>query len=112
MDQGVIWLGKYFSNPTDLGPFAGALETSGTRFQERVWAALRAIPHGHTVTYGQLATTLGNPNASRAVGSANGRNPIPIITPCHRVIAQNGLGGFSAGLDRKRWLLAHEKQQR
>jgi methylated-DNA-[protein]-cysteine S-methyltransferase len=74
-----------------------------------VWQALRGIPFGETISYGELARRLGDPKAMRAVGAANGRNPIPIIVPCHRVIGANGsLIGFGGGLERKRWLLAHE----
>ena len=85
----------------------------GTDFQKAVWQALRRIPHGETVSYGELARQLGRPGASRAVGTANGSNPIPIVIPCHRVIASDGtLGGYGGGLDRKRWLLAHERALR
>lgn len=81
----------------------------GTDFQRRVWQALRRIEPGTTLSYAQLASKVGNDRATRAVGSANGRNPLCIVVPCHRVIAADGsLGGFSAGLDVKRWLLAHE----
>ena len=81
----------------------------GTPFQQRVWTALLNIPHGVTISYGELATRLGDPKASRAVGLANGRNPISIIIPCHRVIGANGnLTGYGGGLDRKEWLLRHE----
>lgn len=81
----------------------------GTPFQQRVWMALLDIPHGVTISYGELATRLGDPKASRAVGLANGRNPISIIIPCHRVIGANGnLTGYGGGLDRKEWLLRHE----
>ena len=83
--------------------------TGGTRFQREVWAALREIPGGTTISYGQLATRLGDPGASRAVGAANGANPIPIIVPCHRVIGADGkLTGYGGGLPRKKWLLEHE----
>ena len=83
--------------------------TNGTDFQRTVWDALRCIPVGHTVSYGALAVRIGRPKATRAVGLANGANPIPIIVPCHRVIGANGsLTGFGGGLDRKRWLLTHE----
>ena len=96
--------------------FAGARRTfdlplapHGTAFQQRVWAALRAIPYGETRTYGELAAAIGSPNASRAVGMANHRNPIPIIIPCHRVIGANGtLTGYAGGLEVKRKLLALE----
>ena len=96
--------------------FAGARRTfdlplapHGTAFQQRVWAALRAIPYGETRTYGELAAAIDSPNASRAVGMANHRNPIPIIIPCHRVIGANGtLTGYAGGLEIKRRLLALE----
>jgi methylated-DNA-[protein]-cysteine S-methyltransferase len=86
-----------------------AVRTNGSAFQRRVWAALREIPPGTTTTYGMLAAKLGNANASRAVGLANGANPIGIVVPCHRVIGANGtLTGYGGGLPRKRWLLDHE----
>jgi methylated-DNA-[protein]-cysteine S-methyltransferase len=81
----------------------------GTAFQRRVWRELTEIPYGETWSYGQLAKRIGNPNASRAVGLANGRNPIAVIVPCHRVIGADGsLTGFGGGLPRKQWLLWHE----
>jgi methylated-DNA-[protein]-cysteine S-methyltransferase len=81
----------------------------GTEFQRRVWGALRAIPTGETRSYGELARAIRNPKAVRAVGLANGANPVAIVVPCHRVIGSDGsLTGFGGGLDRKRWLLAHE----
>jgi methylated-DNA-[protein]-cysteine S-methyltransferase len=83
---------------------------AGTEFQRTVWAALRAIPYGETVSYGELADRLGRPTASRAVGLANGKNPIGIIVPCHRVVGANGdLTGYGGGLDRKRFLLDFER---
>jgi len=83
--------------------------TAGTPFQREVWKALRAIPAGTTLSYGQLAAKLGRKGSSRAVGAANGANPIPIVVPCHRVIGADGsLTGFGSGLPRKRWLLDHE----
>lgn len=83
---------------------------AGTAFQCRVWQALSQIPHAETISYGELARRVANPKAVRAVGLANGRNPLAIIVPCHRVIGANGaLVGFGGGLDRKRWLLAHEQ---
>jgi methylated-DNA-[protein]-cysteine S-methyltransferase len=96
--------------------FAGARRTfdvplapRGTGFQEIVWRALTAIPYGETRSYGALARAIGRPAASRAVGAANGKNPISIIVPCHRVIAASGeLTGYAGGLAAKRWLLAHE----
>ena len=85
------------------------LDPRGTPFQLRVWQELRLIPWGQTISYGELARRVGNPKASRAVGQANALNPIPLIIPCHRVIAADGsLGGYSSGLDRKLWLLGHE----
>ena len=89
--------------------FTSALEPAGTPFQLRVWAALREIPYGTTISYGELARRIGQPRASRAVGLANGRNPISIIVPCHRVIGANGtLTGYGGGVERKRFLLALE----
>jgi methylated-DNA-[protein]-cysteine S-methyltransferase len=83
--------------------------TVGTAFQRKVWAALRTIPAGETRSYGQLAAEIGEPKAMRAVGLANGQNPIAIVIPCHRVIGADGsLTGFGGGLPRKRWLLGHE----
>jgi methylated-DNA-[protein]-cysteine S-methyltransferase len=85
--------------------------TGGTPFQCAVWNALRRIPAGTTLSYGQLAASLGCPGASRAVGAANGANPIAIVVPCHRVIGADGkLTGFGGGLPRKRWLLDHESR--
>jgi methylated-DNA-[protein]-cysteine S-methyltransferase len=82
----------------------------GTPFQQRVWAALKTIPYGSTLTYGELAHSIGQPNASRAVGLANGRNPVSIIVPCHRVIGSSGkLTGYGGGVERKQWLLNHER---
>lgn len=83
----------------------------GTAFQKCVWQALRAIPAGQTISYGELAIRLGKPAAVRAVGLANGANPIGVVVPCHRVIGANGsLTGYGGGLERKRWLLNHERQ--
>jgi methylated-DNA-[protein]-cysteine S-methyltransferase len=102
-------LSRYFAgelNAIDALP----VQTAGTPFQREVWSALRAIPCGTTISYGKLAAQIGRPNAVRAVGLANGSNPIPIVVPCHRVIGSNGsLTGYGGGLDRKRWLLGHEK---
>ena len=96
--------------------FAGArrafdlpLAVQGTSFQRRVWDALRGIPFGETISYLELARRVGDPRAVRAVGGANGRNPVSIVVPCHRVIGADGsLTGFGGGIERKRWLLAHE----
>ncbi len=85
--------------------------TGGTEFQHEVWRAVRAIPAGTTRSYGQIAIRLGRAGASRAVGAANGANPVPIVVPCHRVIGANGaLTGYGGGLPRKRWLLDHERR--
>ena len=85
------------------------VDTGGTPFQQRVWRALRRIPAGTTVAYRDLARTIGAPDAVRAVGAANGANPVGIVVPCHRVIAADGaLQGYAYGLARKRWLLRHE----
>ena len=101
-------LGAYFSG--ELHTFDLRLEFEGTPFQRRVWEALRAIPYGETRTYGEIAMQIGSPTAFRAVGLANGHNPIAVIVPCHRVIGANGsLTGFGGGLERKRTLLELEK---
>lgn len=87
------------------------VDTGGTAFQRSVWRALRDIPAGQTVSYGELARRLGKPAAVRAVGLANGANPIGVVVPCHRVIGADGsLTGYGGGLERKRWLLNHERQ--
>jgi O-6-methylguanine DNA methyltransferase len=101
-------LAAYFAG--DLDALAAVpVKTAGTAFQRDVWDALRTIPAGTTMSYGQLAATLGRPKASRAVGLANGSNPISIVVPCHRVIGSNGaLTGYGGGIERKRWLLEHE----
>jgi methylated-DNA-[protein]-cysteine S-methyltransferase len=86
-----------------------SVDTGGTPFQRQVWAALRSIPAGGTVTYADLARTLGRPSAARAVGAINGRNPVAIVVPCHRLIGRHAsLTGYAGGLWRKRWLLSHE----
>jgi methylated-DNA-[protein]-cysteine S-methyltransferase len=92
-----------------LTDFDLPMTMQGTEFQRRVWASLCEIPYGETISYGELARHVGNPKASRAVGLANGRNPVAIIVPCHRVIGADGsLTGYGGGLDRKVWLLEHE----
>ncbi|WP_414504207.1 methylated-DNA--[protein]-cysteine S-methyltransferase [Streptomyces sp. NEAU-L66] len=106
----ITQLQAYFRG--ELTIFDLPLALHGTPFQRRVWAALCAIPYGETVSYGQLAERLGAPSASRAVGLANGRNPVGIIIPCHRVVGANGsLTGYGGGLDRKRRLLAFERTE-
>lgn len=100
-------LEEYFAGSRTAFDIPLALE--GTPFEQRVWEALQRIPYGTTMSYGELARRLGDQSASRAVGTANARNPIPIIVPCHRVIGANGdLTGYGGGLDRKLWLLEHE----
>jgi methylated-DNA-[protein]-cysteine S-methyltransferase len=87
------------------------VQTAGTAFQRRVWDELRRIPTGATIAYGELAKRIARPKAVRAVGLANGTNPIGIVVPCHRVIGSNGsLTGYGGGLERKRWLLEHEQK--
>jgi len=104
-------LDQYFSGGRRA--FDLPLEFRGTEFQRRVWSALLDIPWGETRSYLDVARTLGNPAAVRAVGAANGRNPISIIAPCHRVIGASGdLTGFGGGMEAKAWLLAHESPQR
>ena len=106
----VAQLEAYFAG--DLLEFDLALDMIGTDFQRRVWAALLTIPYGETRTYGQVAAQIGSPGASRAVGLANGHNPVGIIVPCHRVIGANGsLTGYGGGLDRKRQLLDMERNR-
>ena len=103
----LLQLDEYFSGRRR--DFELPLRLQGTEFQQRVWNVLREIPYGQTWSYGALARRVGNPNASRAVGLANGRNPLSILVPCHRVIGADGsLTGYGGGLERKRWLLAHE----
>lgn len=101
-------LAQYFAGTRRT--FDVPLSFAGTDFQKRVWAALLAIPFGETRSYGEIADQLGNPGASRAVGAANGRNPISIIAPCHRVVGSNGkLTGFAGGLEAKAFLLDLER---
>jgi methylated-DNA-[protein]-cysteine S-methyltransferase len=110
LPQAARQLEEYFAGKRR--EFDVPLRLSGTAFQQRVWQALTEIPYGETLSYGDLARRIGNPNASRAVGLANGRNPISILVPCHRVIGADGsLTGYGGGLERKQWLLAHEGLQ-
>ncbi len=99
-------LEEYFAG--ERTEFEVTMELDGTPFQREVWAELCRIPYGETISYGELARRVGRPRAPRAVGQANGRNPIPIIVPCHRVLASNGIGGYGGGLKIKRALLAVE----
>jgi methylated-DNA-[protein]-cysteine S-methyltransferase len=112
IDRAREWLRLYFGGASaDAGELA--LDLRGRSFERRVWAALTAIPPGDTTTYGTVARRVGPTGGSRAVGLANGANPIAIVIPCHRVIGSNGeLTGYGGGLDRKRWLLDHERRWR
>jgi methylated-DNA-[protein]-cysteine S-methyltransferase len=86
------------------------VEMNGTPFQKRVWEALRHVPAGRTATYSEIAAAIGSPAAVRAVGAANGANPVAVVVPCHRIIGSNGtLTGYGGGLKRKEWLLRHER---
>ena len=101
-------LREYFAG--ERKAFALPLAPAGTAFQKKVWAALREIPWGETRSYGDIARAIGKPTASRAVGMANGRNPLPVFIPCHRVIGTNGsITGYSGGLEKKRFLLRLEE---
>jgi len=102
-------LAEYFAG--DRTEFAIDLILAGTAFQQRVWTQLRGIGYGQTISYGELASRIGQPSASRAVGLANGRNPVSIIVPCHRVVGADGrLTGYGGGLERKRYLLGLEQR--
>ncbi len=102
-------LAAYFAG--QLTTFDLPLSVGGTAFQQQVWTALSTIPYGVTWTYRQLAEAIGNPRAVRAVGLANGRNPVSIVVPCHRVVGADGsLTGYGGGLERKQWLLEHERR--
>ena len=110
-DTAVRQLREYFAGTRRK--FAVPLDLDGTEFQQRAWAAMCGIRYGHTLSYAQQAKAIGKPKAVRAVGSANGANPVPIIVPCHRVIASDGsLGGYALGLTMKRYLLALETTAR
>ncbi|MGA1453869.1 MAG: methylated-DNA--[protein]-cysteine S-methyltransferase [Ilumatobacteraceae bacterium] len=108
-DRAVRELREYFAGKRTR--FTVPVQLEGTPFQERAWATMSKIPYGRTMSYAEQATAMRAPRAVRAVGSANGANPVPIIVPCHRVVASNGgLGGYALGLAMKRWLLAHESR--
>ena len=109
LDEACRQLAEWFAG--ERTRFDLPLRASGTPFQLAVWKALREIPFGETRSYGEIAAGLGQPKAVRAVGAANGRNPIGIIVPCHRVIGADGaLVGYGGGMERKRWLLGHERE--
>jgi methylated-DNA-[protein]-cysteine S-methyltransferase len=109
LDAAASQLRSYFAG--ELTRFDLPLALEGTSFQRSVWTGLLTIPYGETVSYGDLARRIGQPSASRAVGLANGRNPVAIIVPCHRVIGADGsLTGYGGGMDRKRYLLALEQR--
>ena len=111
LDQAVAELEEYFAGTRR--EFDLPLDPVGTPFQQSVWMVLRTIPYGRTMSYGEQARRLGDPNKARAVGAANGKNPLSIVVPCHRVIGSTGhLTGFGGGLEAKSWLLDHESQQR
>lgn len=100
-------LAEYFAGERTV--FELPLDPVGTPFQRAAWEVLRTIPFGRTISYGQQAARLGAPNAARAVGAANGRNPLPVVVPCHRVVGSDGsLVGFAAGMGAKAWLVRHE----
>jgi len=108
--EAIAQLNAYFAG--ELIQFDLPMKAIGTPFQEAVWQSLTAIPYGETVSYKNIAERLHLPKAARAVGMANGQNPISIIIPCHRVIGANGkLTGYGGGIHRKQWLLAHEDKQ-
>ena len=103
-----VQLQEYFAHQRQQ--FNLPIQPQGTDFQRQVWQVLVQIPYGETMSYGELAQAIQQPTAARAVGAANGRNPIAVVVPCHRVIASNGkLTGYAGGLDRKQWLLGHEQ---
>ncbi|MFT3853525.1 MAG: methylated-DNA--[protein]-cysteine S-methyltransferase [Ilumatobacteraceae bacterium] len=108
LDEAAGQLEEYFAHERTV--FDLPLDLVGTPFQQTAWSILRQIPYGETITYGEQARRLGDVKATRAVGAANGRNPLSVIVPCHRVIGADGkLVGFAGGLDTKAWLLAHER---
>ena len=108
LKAGVKQIDEYFKG--NRSKFLLNLDPAGTKFQRSVWRQLEKIPFGEVVSYGQIAEAIGNPRACRAVGNANGKNPISIIIPCHRVIGSDGrLTGYGGGLWRKEWLIKHER---
>lgn len=111
LDECVKQLGEYFANQRTV--FDLPLKPNGTDFQKSVWEELQNIPFGRTISYMDMAKRLGDPKVIRAAGTANGKNPIAIIIPCHRVVGTDGsLTGYAGGLKRKQWLLEHESDQK
>src|SRR4029079_11295887 len=111
LEDAIVQLREYFEGARR--EFDLPLDPAGTAVQQSAWMVLRTIPYGKTISYGQQAEQLGDPNKARAVGAANGKNPLSIVVPCHRVVGSNGpLTGFAAGIDVKSWLLDHERQPR
>ena len=110
LERAAEQLAEYFAG--ERREFDVPLDLRGTDFQVEAWRALADVPYGETRSYGEQADAIGRPGAFRAVGAANGRNPIPVILPCHRIVGADGsLTGFAGGLDTKRWLLNHEQDQ-
>ncbi len=110
LSQALLQLGEYFAGRRYR--FELPLDADGSPFLQQVWAALREISYGETITYGELARRIGRPTATRAVGAANGRNPLPVVVPCHRVIGSDGtLTGYHGGLHLKAWLLQLERAE-
>ncbi|WP_102794403.1 methylated-DNA--[protein]-cysteine S-methyltransferase [Bowmanella denitrificans] len=110
LDKAVTQLDEYFQGKRRQ--FELPLAAPGTEFQQQVWRALQTVDFGQTASYAQIARRIGNPAAVRAVGAANGKNPISILVPCHRIIGSNGtLTGYAGGIERKAWLLQHEQAQ-
>jgi methylated-DNA-[protein]-cysteine S-methyltransferase len=110
LERAATQLREYFAGTRET--FDLELKPRGTEFQRAVWSALAEIPFGQTVSYAHVAKRIGRPGAVRAVGAANGQNPIALIIPCHRVVGSDGsLTGYGGGLPRKKWLLAHESRQ-
>lgn len=107
LQQATVQLQQYFNK--ERSKFSLQLAPQGTKFQQKVWKELQTIPFGKTTSYQQIANQLGNPKVIRAAASANGKNPLSIVIPCHRVLGSDGsLTGYAGGLERKKWLLAHE----
>jgi methylated-DNA-[protein]-cysteine S-methyltransferase len=111
LEAAMVQLDEYFAGTRR--EFDLPLGPAGTTFQQSAWMVLRTIPYGMTISYGEQAQQLGDPNKARAVGAANGKNPLSIVVPCHRVVGSTGhLTGFAGGLEVKSWLLDHERQPR